>query len=111
MVHPKTYGYIKKKILILICLYFSFYINADSFNFNTYNNHGVIGLINMPTARFYDEAAHGITVYDGTPPQKITLTSNPYDWLEASFFIPIFKENHIQDLNIKTLKIKVLTLS
>ena len=86
MVHPKTYGYIKKKILILICLYFSFYINADSFNFNTYNNHGVIGLINMPTARFYDEAAHGITVYDGTPPQKITLTSNPYDWLEASFF-------------------------
>lgn len=29
---------------------------------------------------------HGITFYDGTPDQKIALTSNPYDWLEASFF-------------------------
>jgi len=40
----------------------------------------------MPTARFYDEASHGITLYDGTPDQKITLTSSPYNWLEASFF-------------------------
>lgn len=40
----------------------------------------------MPTARFYDEAAHGITIYDGTPDQKITMTSFPYDWMEASFF-------------------------
>ena len=59
---------------------------SDSFTYNSYNNHGVIGLINMPTARFYDEASHGITLYDGTPDQKITLTSSPYDWLEASFF-------------------------
>ncbi|MFL2720820.1 MAG: YjbH domain-containing protein, partial [Gammaproteobacteria bacterium] len=58
----------------------------DSFTFNSYNNHGVVGLINMPTARFYDEMAHGVTIYDGTPDQKITLTSNPYNWLEASFF-------------------------
>ena len=48
----------------------------------------------MPTARFYDEMAHGITVYDGTPDQKITLTSNPYDWLEA--FYTNIQENHIQ---------------
>ena len=40
----------------------------------------------MPTARFYGEASHGITLYDGTPDQKITLTSSPYNWLEASFF-------------------------
>ena len=32
-------------------------------------------------------AVHGITVYDGAPDQKITLTSNPYDWLEASLFL------------------------
>lgn len=66
---------------------------ADSYNFNSYNNHGVVGLINMPSARFYNEGVHGITLYDGTPPQKITLTSNPYDWLEASFFY-----SNIQDL-------------
>lgn len=40
----------------------------------------------MPSARFYDEASYGITLYDGTPDQKITMTSFPYDWMEASFF-------------------------
>jgi len=59
---------------------------SDSFDFNSFNNHGVIGLINMPSARFYNEASHGITFYDGTPDQKITMTSFPYDWMEASFF-------------------------
>jgi len=59
---------------------------GDSFQFNSYNNHGVVGLINMPTARFYNESAHGITLYDGTPDQKITLSSNPFNWMEASFF-------------------------
>ena len=40
----------------------------------------------MPSARLYDESIYGITFYDGTPDQKITLTSSPYDWLETSFF-------------------------
>ena len=40
----------------------------------------------MPTARFYDESSYGFTIYDGTPDQKITMTSSPFDWLEASFF-------------------------
>mgnify|MGYP001259640371 FL=1 len=70
--------------------FFSFilfnYLSADNFITNTYNNHGSVGLINMPTARFYDESVHGITLYDGSPDQKITLTSNPYDWFEGSFF-------------------------
>ena len=74
---------------ISTCLFLSLLsqsIFSDSFTYNSYNNHGVIGLINMPTARFYDEASHGITLYDGTPDQKITLTSSPYNWFEASFF-------------------------
>ena len=40
----------------------------------------------MPSARFYDESSHGITIYDGTPDQKITMSSFPYAWMEASFF-------------------------
>lgn len=40
----------------------------------------------MPTARIYEEGSVGITFYDGTPDQKITVTSTPYDWLETSFF-------------------------
>jgi len=73
-------------------LIFSFFLftsedlYSDSFTYNSFNNHGVIGLINMPSARFYDEAAYGFTIYDGTPDQKITMTSFPYDWMEASFF-------------------------
>ena len=60
--------------------------HSDSFKYNTYNNHGVTGLINMPTGRIFNESVHGITIYKGTPDQKITLTSSPYNWLEASFF-------------------------
>lgn len=61
-------------------------IFADNFEYNLFNNHGSVGLINTPTARFYDESVYGITLYDGSPDQKITLTSSPYSWLEASFF-------------------------
>ena len=72
--------------IILISSFISSHSFADNFTYNTFNNHGVIGLINMPSARFYDEASFGITAYNGTPDQKITLTSFPYDWMEASFF-------------------------
>ena len=82
-------------------------IFSDSFRYNTYNNHGVVGLVNMPTARFFDESVYGLSIYDGTPDQKITMTSSPFNWLEASFFIRIFKKCHIQALNIKIIKIKV----
>ncbi len=73
-------------ITIIIFCTSSNQISADSFQFNTYNNHGIVGLVNMPTARFYEEASHGFIFHDGTPDQKITISSNPYDWLEASFF-------------------------
>ena len=78
----------KKRTLIITFILISLSQNAlsDSFKYNTYNNHGVVGLINTPSARFFNESVHGITIYDGTPDQKITLTSSPYDWLEASFF-------------------------
>ena len=79
--------YINKIIFLVVCTitYFSNLI-ADSYEYNSYNNHGVTGLINMPTGRMFNESVHGITLYTGTPDQKITLTSSPYDWLEASFF-------------------------
>jgi hypothetical protein len=78
---------VRNYLLSFLLLFFTAEdILSDSFAYNSFNNHGVIGLINMPSARFYDEAAHGITFYDGTPDQKITMTSFPYDWMEASFF-------------------------
>ena len=68
----------------LLLIFFSQSIFSDSFTYNSYNNHGVVGLVNMPTARMFDEGVIGVTIYDGTPDQKITITSSPYDWLEAS---------------------------
>ena len=40
----------------------------------------------MPSARFFNESVYGVSIYDGTPDQKLTFTSNPYNWLEASVF-------------------------
>ena len=74
------------KCILSFSLFLCGPLSGDSLEYNSYNNHGVIGLINMPTARLFNEGVIGITVYDGTPDQKITITSSPYDWLEASFF-------------------------
>ena len=74
------------KWMISFFIYLSLPILADNYNYNSYNNHGVIGLVNMPSARLFNESSYGITIYDGTPDKKITMTSSPYDWLEASFF-------------------------
>ena len=77
------------RVFLLILFLAAFKIQnlySDSFTYNSFNNHGVVGLINMPTARFYDESSFGFTIYDGTPDQKITMTSFPFNWLEASFF-------------------------
>ena len=70
----------------------------------------------MPSARFYDEASHGITIYDGHPDQKITMTSFPYDWMEASFFYTNIQGKPYcgQSFDLfasKTIKIKGLILS
>ena len=65
---------------------------TDSFEYNSFNNHGVIGLINMPTARFYNESSYGLTAYNGNPDKKVTLSSFPFDWLEASFFYTSIKD-------------------
>ena len=82
----KIIGTLSKKTSLLLFLFFASFINGDSYKYNSYNNHGIVGLINTPTARFFDEGVHGISIYDSDPDQKITLTSNPYEWLEASFF-------------------------
>ncbi len=83
-----------KQTLLVFCIFtlFSTNIFSDSLKYNTYNNHGIVGLINMPSARFFDESVYGITIYDGTPDQKITMTSNPFNWLEASFFYTNIQE-------------------
>ena len=75
-----------KTRLLLLIFFISFGIHSDNFKFNTINNHGSVGLINMPSARFYDGSSIGLTLYRGDPDQKISLSLMPFDWLEASVF-------------------------
>ena len=71
---------------LIVLLFLNQKIYSDSFFYNSLNNHGAIGNINTPNARFYEDSSFGITLYNGDPVQKITMTSFPYDWMEASFF-------------------------
>ena len=89
---------------LIIFFAFSTNLNADSLKYNFYNNHGVVGVINTPSARFFGESSYGISFYEGEPDQKITLTSSPYDWLEASFFYMNIEEKQLcrQYFEIKT---------
>lgn len=94
------------------CIYTLIFITApifsDNFQYNNYNNHGVVGLVNMPTARFFDEGVFGLTIYDGTPEQKITVTASPYDWLESSFFIQTFRIKGIVRIKTQAYAHKIL---
>ena len=75
------------KFLILVSLvYTNLIYSSDSYEFNLYNNYGIVGTIHTPSARTFEEGVHGVTVYKGTPNQTVTLSANPFNWLEASFF-------------------------
>ena len=79
-------NYLNSFLLLVILLFIDqVYGDGDSFEYNQYNNYGIVGTIHTPSARTYDEGVHGITVYRGTPNQTVTLSANPFDWFEASF--------------------------
>ena len=67
----KIFSYFRiRNFFLILSLLLNTNVYSDNFDLNTYNNHGVVGLINTPTARFYDEGVHGITLYDGTQIKK-----------------------------------------
>ena len=77
---------INKLLLFVSLVYINLIYSSDSYEFNLYNNYGVVGTIHTPSARTFEEGVHGATLYLGTPNQTITLSANPFNWLEASFF-------------------------
>ena len=85
---------------------------SDNFFYNTPNNYGSLGGINIPSARFYDSPAATFTFYRGYPDRKAILTLYPYDWLEASVFYASFKGQEYgpdfsQDLKDKGFNLKI----
>jgi len=79
------------KIRLVFFLLISGFISSDSIKYNNPNNSGTIGLINTPTARFYEESSSSFTLYRGDPDRKATITMMPYDWLETSIFYTSIK--------------------
>ena len=77
---------INKFLIFVSLVYTNSIFSSDSYEFNLYNNYGIVGTIHTPSARTYEEGVHGATIYNGTPNQTVTLSSSPFDWLEASFF-------------------------
>ena len=77
---------INKFLIFVSLVYTNWILSSDSYEFNLYNNYGIVGTIHTPSARTFEEGVHGVTIYRGTPNQTVTLSANPFDWLEASFF-------------------------
>ena len=82
-----NFSHLINKFLIFVSLVYTNSIySSDSYQFNLYNNYGVVGTIHTPSARTFKEGVHGLTLYKGTPNQSVTFSASPFDWLEASFF-------------------------
>lgn len=64
----------------------------DSLRYNTFSNHGFLGVINTPSARFYDSPSGSFSFYRGDPDRRLNLTMYPYNWMEASLFYTSIKD-------------------
>ena len=89
----------QSKINFIVIFFLASASFADSFKYNSTNNHGVIGLINTPSARFLNESSMAFTAYRGDPERKIVLTLMPYDWLEGSVFYTSIKDKPYPGFN------------
>ena len=101
----------RKKLFSLALLIFTNKVLCDDIFYNSPNNHGSLGVINIPSARFYDSPSGSFSGYRGFPDRKLTLTLYPYDWLEASIFYASFKDrpygSFSQDYKDKGFNIKL----
>ena len=83
------------------------FLSSDSFKYNTYNNHGVVGLVNMPTARFFNNSVYFI--YGDFDSYKNDYTSNGSNYsfgidslvkdFTFSFYYYYFNANGLKDLD------------
>ena len=60
------------------------YPNLDSPSFS---NYGTTGLIQMPSARFYEEGSIGFTWSHLDPYLRGSVIAYPFNWFEASYNI------------------------
>ena len=54
---------VNKLLLFVALLYINSIHSSDNFEFNLYNNYGIVGTIHTPSARTFEEGVHGVTLY------------------------------------------------
>ena len=95
--------------LLKTALLLAFTISSDSIYYNKPNNYGTLGVINTPSARFYDSPAGQISYYNGYSDKRLALSLYPYDWLEATIFYASFDgiDYYNQDYKDKGFSFKI----
>ena len=72
------------KIIKIFFALLSLNVSSDSLKYNSLNMHGVIGLINTPSARFFDKNDIGFTYSDSDSYQLSSISFMPFDFIEIS---------------------------
>ena len=49
------------------------------------SNYGTSGLINVPTARFFNEGSLAVSINDSDPYTRLSIIAYPFSWFEASY--------------------------
>ena len=81
----------KTYVLIFIFVAFSSEVSSSIYNYvyPNYNpsisNYGTTGLIQNPSARFFDEGTLSLSWTHNDPYLRGSIIANPFNWFEASF--------------------------
>ena len=86
-------------------------VSGDSLRYNSISNNGSIGLINMPSARFYDQGTIAFNFYKDGGSHKKSILIAPLDGIEislletdASFYNTetlLGQQKSIEEVNLK----------
>jgi len=81
-----------QRLCILLLLAISFqnlYSNINDYvyryNYPTFSNYGTLGLLNAPSARFYEEGTLGFSWSHNQPYLRGSIVAYPFSWFEASY--------------------------
>jgi hypothetical protein len=85
---------VKKRLLVNITVFIAFFCPALFSSIDDYfpqktlsspSNYGITGLLEMPNAKFMEEASLRFSFSSSFPNEYTTITASPFPWLEASY--------------------------
>ena len=79
------------KLILLLILFLPFNVYSSKLDYiypnrgPSFSNFGTVGLISMPTARFYQEGTVGFSWTKMDPYLRGSIVAYPFNWMEASY--------------------------